>query len=36
MKFNDRALDAVRSLGLAPEKFEVLKTFADRLVGRAK
>ena len=36
MKFNDRALDAVRSLGLATEKFEVLKTFADRLVGRAK
>lgn len=36
VRFNDRALDAVRGLGLSPEKFNALKTFADRLVGRAK
>lgn len=36
VRFNDRALDAVRGLGLSPEKFDALKTFADRLVGRAK
>ena len=36
VRFNDRALDAVRGLGFSPEKFNALKTFADRLVGRAK
>jgi geranylgeranyl diphosphate synthase type II len=36
VRFTDRALDAVSGLGLGPVKMEVLRRFAERLVGRAK
>ena len=36
VRFTDRALDAVAELGLGPVKLEVLRRFAERLVGRAK
>ena len=36
VRFTDRALDAVAELGLGPVKMEVLRRFAERLVGRAK
>ena len=36
VRFTDRALDAVSELGLGPVKMEVLRRFAERLVGRAK
>ena len=36
VRFTDRALDAVSGLGLGPVKLEVLRRFAERLVGRAK
>ena len=35
VRFTDRALDAVSGLGLGPVKLEVLRRFAERLVGRA-
>ena len=36
VRYNSRALDAVRSLELSPEALALLTAFADRLVGRAK
>lgn len=36
VRYNSRALDAVRSLELNPEALALLTAFADRLVGRAK
>ena len=36
VRYNSRALDAVRSLELSPEALAMLTAFADRLVGRAK
>ena len=36
VRYNSRALDAVRSLKLSPEALALLTAFADRLVGRAK
>ncbi|MGM9790908.1 MAG: polyprenyl synthetase family protein [Candidatus Cryptobacteroides sp.] len=36
VRYNNRALDAVRSLELSPEALALLTAFADRLVGRAK
>ena len=36
VRFTDRALDAVSGLGFSSLKLEVLRRFAERLVGRAK
>ena len=36
VRFTDRALDAVSGLGFGTLKLEVLRRFAERLVGRAK
>ena len=36
VRFTDRALDAVSELGFGTLKLEVLRRFAERLVGRAK
>ena len=35
VRFTDRALEAVSGLGLGPVKTEVLRRFAEKLVGRA-
>ena len=36
VRFTDQALDSVSELGFSPLKLEVLRRFAERLVGRAK
>ena len=36
VRFTDRAMDAVSGIGFGPLKMEVLRRFAEKLVGRAK
>jgi len=36
VRFTDRALEAVSGIGFGPLKMEVLRRFAEKLVGRAK
>ena len=36
VRFTDRAMDAVSGIGFGPLKLEVLRRFAEKLVGRAK